>query len=74
MKIKVGDEVEIICGNNSGCKGNVIRVLRKKECVVVSEIAMQTHCIKKCQEHPEGAMTKIARPIHWSNVRKVTSV
>ncbi|MDR3316540.1 MAG: 50S ribosomal protein L24 [Puniceicoccales bacterium] len=73
MKLKVGDEVEVICGNDRKKRGSVIRVESEKCRVVVSGVCLRKKCIKKSSEHQEGAIVDVELPIHYSNVRKVSS-
>ena len=39
MKIKKGDTVEVLSGNDKGKKGEVLEVIPKKDKIVVKELA-----------------------------------
>ena len=54
MRIKVGDEVEVVSGNDKGARGTVQRVLPKENRVVVSGVNL----VKKHQRpRPTGGRT-----------------
>lgn len=75
MRIKKGDEVEVIAGNDEGLRGEVQRVMPKENRVVVSGVKM----VKKHQRpRPTGGRTptqggiiEFEAPIHVSNVMLV---
>jgi large subunit ribosomal protein L24 len=75
MRIKKGDEVEVITGNDQGLRGEVQRVLPKENRLVVSGVNM----VKKHQRpRPTGGRTptqggiiEFEAPIHVSNVMLV---
>lgn len=69
-KIKKGDRVEIISGKDIGQRGTVLRVLPKKDKVVVEELNM----VKKHQRpaaNREGGIVDQEAPLHISNVMVV---
>lgn len=78
MRIKKGDEVEVIAGNDRGLRGEVQRVLPKENRVVVSGVNM----VKKHQRpRPTGGRTptqggiiEFEAPIDASNVMLVDPV
>lgn len=75
MRIKKGDQVEVIAGNDKGLRGEVQRVLPKEDRVVVSGVNM----VKKHQRpRPTGGRTptqggiiEFEAPIDASNVMLV---
>jgi len=72
MKIKKGDTVEVISGNDKGMRGTVHIVYPKKNRVVVSGV----HLIKKHQRRTGDVRTQVGiiereAPIHISNVALV---
>jgi large subunit ribosomal protein L24 len=75
MRIKKGDQVEIIAGNDKGIRGEVKRVLPKENRVVISGVNM----VKKHQRpRPTGGRTptqggiiEFEAPIDASNVMLV---
>lgn len=69
MKIKKGDTVQVIGGDDKGAKGTVHRVYPKKNQVVVSGVNM----IKKHQRPTGQTRTQVGiiereAPIHVSNI------
>lgn len=71
MKIKKGDQVEIIAGDDKGKVAEVIQVLPKKEAVVVAGCKVAKKAIKPSDENKEGGFVSKEMPIHISNVKKV---
>ena len=75
MRIKVGDEVEVVSGNYKGSRGTVQRVLTKENRVVVSGVNL----VKKHQRprptggrtQAQGGIIEFEAPIHASNVMLV---
>lgn len=75
MRIKAGDEVIIIAGNDKGEQGTVQRVIPRKNLVVVSGI----NIVKKHQKprptggrtQAQGGIIEFEAPIHVSNVMLV---
>jgi large subunit ribosomal protein L24 len=75
MRIKKGDKVEVIAGNDLGVRGDVQRVLPKENRVVVSGVNM----VKKHQRpRPTGGRTptqggiiEFEAPVNVSNVMLV---
>jgi large subunit ribosomal protein L24 len=75
MRIKVGDEVQVIAGNYKGVKGAVQRIDRKNGRVVVSGVNM----VKKHQKpqqtggrsQAQGGIIEFEAPIDVSNVMLV---
>lgn len=74
MKIKKGDQVIIIAGNDKGVRGAVLRVIPKKKQVVVEGVNM----VKKHQKpqqagrgRTQGGIIEFEAPIDVSNVMLV---
>ncbi len=75
MRIKVGDEVEVVSGNYKGTRGTVQRVLPKENRVVVSGVNL----VKKHQKprptggrsQAQGGIIEFEAPISASNVMLV---
>jgi large subunit ribosomal protein L24 len=68
MKIRVGDTVEVIAGNDKGKQGEVLQVLAKQDKVIVEGVNMVTKHIKPSQADPDGGIITREAPIHVSNV------
>ena len=71
FKIKKGDIVEIITGDDKGKTGEVLKVLTKKDAVIVAGCKIAKKAVKPTEENPQGGFVNKEMPIHISNVRKV---
>jgi large subunit ribosomal protein L24 len=71
FKIKKGDLVEIITGDDKGKQGVVLQVLTKKDAVIVEGCKLAKKAVKPSEKNPEGGFITKEMPIHISNVRKV---
>lgn len=71
FKIKKGDIVEIITGDDKGKTGEVLKVLPKKDAVIVAGCKVVKKAVKPTEENPKGGFINKEMPIHISNVRKV---
>ena len=72
-KVKKGDEVIVIAGDNKGSKGKILQVLREKNRVIVEGVNMIKKHEKKTQDNPQGAIVEIEASLHFSNVKKAGS-
>jgi large subunit ribosomal protein L24 len=74
MKIKKGDTVTIIAGNDKGKTGTVLEFMREAKKVLVEGINMKTHFMKQTDTNKkgQGITVKKPAPMDMSNV-KVTS-
>lgn len=68
MKIRVGDTVEVIAGNDKGKQGEVLQILTKTSKVIVEGVNVVTKHIKPSQADPEGGIVQREAPIAISNV------
>jgi large subunit ribosomal protein L24 len=71
FKIKKGDTVKVIAGDDKGKTGVVLQVLKKEEKVLVEGINKVKKAVKPTEENPKGGHVEVERPIHISNVKKV---
>ena len=70
-KLRKGDEVVVITGDDKGSKGKILQVMREKNRVLVEGINMSKKHERKTQDNPQGAIVEREVPIHYSNVKKV---
>ncbi|WP_172458468.1 50S ribosomal protein L24 [Helicobacter muridarum] len=70
IKIKRGDTVTIISGDDKGKTGEVISVLPKKNMVIVKDCKIAKKAIKPTEENKKGGFIGKEMPIHISNVKK----
>ncbi len=71
MKVKKGDQVVIIAGDDKGKSGKILQVLPKKESVIVAGCRVAKKAIKPTEENKDGGFAQKEMPIHVSNVKKV---
>jgi large subunit ribosomal protein L24 len=71
FKIKKGDEVLIIAGDDKGKIGEVLKVLTKKDAVIVKGCKIVKKAVKPSEENKNGGFSDKEMPIHISNVKKV---
>ena len=70
-KLRKGDEVVVITGDDKGSKGKILQVLREKNRVLVEGINMSKKHERNTQDNPQGAIVEREATIHYSNVKKV---
>lgn len=70
FKIKKGDMVEVITGDDKGKKAKVLQVLPKKSRVIVEGCKMAKKAVKPSEKNPKGGFISKEMPIHISNVKK----
>lgn len=70
-KIKKGDMVKVIAGDDKGKSGNVLQVLPKKGQVVVEGLKLAKKAIKPSDKDPKGGFITKEMPMSISNVAKV---
>ncbi len=71
FKIKKGDTVMVIAGDDKGRTGEVLKVLTKKDAVIVAGCKIAKKTVKPSEENKEGGFIEKEMPIHISNVKKV---
>ncbi len=71
FKIKKGDQVMIIAGDDKGKTGEVLKVLTKKDAVIVAGAKIAKKAVKPSEQNKEGGFVNKEMPIHISNVKKV---
>ena len=68
MKIRKGDTVKVLAGNDRGKTGTVIHVIPEKDRVIVEKINLIKRHQKPTQRVPQGGIVEREAPIHMSNV------
>lgn len=71
MRIKKGDEVEVIAGKDLGKRGEVLKVDPKEDRVVVEGVNIVHRHQRPTQDMPQGGIIENEAPIHISNVQLV---
>lgn len=71
LKIKKGDNVQVIAGNDKGKQGRVIAVYPDKMRVLVEGVNVRKKHSRPTQANPNGGILTKEMPIHYSNVMLV---
>mgnify|MGYP000877072178 FL=1 len=71
MKIKTGDNVIVISGDDTGKKGKVLKAMPKTHQVIVDGVNVHKKHIKPSQANPKGEVKEINSPIDVSKVALV---
>lgn len=68
FKIRKDDTVEVIAGKDKGRRGTVVRVITKKDAVIVSGVNIVKKAMKKRSQQDQGGIVEIEAPLNISNV------
>ena len=68
QRIKKGDTVVVMRGREKGKTGEVIKVLREENRVIVKDVNLEKKHVKEIPNVREGGIYEIEAPIHISNV------
>lgn len=68
MKLKRGDKVIVIAGKSKGQTGSIVRVIAKKDMVVIDGVNMVKRHRRANQQTRKGQIIDKVMPIHVSNV------
>lgn len=68
FKIHKDDTVQVLAGKDKGKQGKVVRVVSKKDAVIVSGVNMVKKAMKRRSQQDAGGIAEIEAPIHISNV------
>ena len=71
MKIKKGDTVKVLSGNDKGKTGEVLEVIPKTEKVIVKGINVRKKHVKPRKQGEEGGIIPVECAIHSSKVNVV---
>jgi len=71
FKIKKGDKVTIVAGDDKGKTAEVLKVLTKQDAVIVAGCKTAKKAVKPTEENKNGGFVSKEMPIHISNVKKV---
>ena len=73
MKIKKGDTVQVITGNDEGKIGRVIKVFLNRDRVVIEGVNIVKKHARPTQDNPQGGIIEKEASIHISNVMIIIS-
>lgn len=71
MKIKKGDTVKVLSGNDKGKTGEVLQVIPKTEKVIVKDVNVRKKHVKPRKQGEEGGIIPVECAIHSSKVNVV---
>ncbi len=71
--IKKNDTVKVVAGKDKGKSGKVLRVIPKKDRVIVEKINMIKRHMKPNQQTRQGGSLERDSPIHISNLMLICS-
>ena len=71
LKIKKGDTVKILAGDDKGKEAEVLKVMPKTSQVIVAGCKIAKKATKPTEQNPQGGFSEIEMPINISNVKKV---
>ncbi len=71
IKIKKGDTVKILAGDDKGKEAEVLLVMPKSSQVIVEGCKTVKKAIKPTEQNPKGGFENKEMPINISNVAKV---
>jgi large subunit ribosomal protein L24 len=69
--VKKGDTVIITAGDDKGRTGEVMRVITRRDQVIVKGLNLRTKHLKPSRINPQGGVITREAPIHISNVSPV---
>ncbi len=73
MRIKKGDMVEVIAGNDKGLTGRVLEVYPKRNKVLVEGVNMRIKHERPSQQNQKGGRMEREHPIDYSNLMVLDS-
>lgn len=71
MKLKKGDNVQVVAGKDKGKTGTIDRVYAKQNTALIQGVNQYKRHIKKSEQTPEGGIMDIPRPIDVSKLMLV---
>lgn len=71
FKIKTGDTVKVMAGDDKGQEGKIVKILKDKNKAIVEGVNMVSKHTKPSAQNPQGGISKFEAPIHISNLMLV---
>ncbi|BBO85553.1 50S ribosomal protein L24 [Desulfosarcina ovata subsp. sediminis] len=68
IQIKKDDKVKVIAGKDKGKVGKVLKVIHKKNRLLIENINVVKRHTKPNAQNRQGGILESEAPIHWSNV------
>ena len=70
-RIRKGDMVAVVSGDDRGKRGRVLVVMTKEKRVIVEGVNLVYKHMRRSQKNPQGGRIRREAPIHISNVMPV---
>ena len=67
-KIRKDDTVQVLAGKDKGKRGTVVRIIPKKDAVIVSGVNIVKKAMRKKSQQDQGGIAEIEAPLNISNV------
>ena len=68
FKIKVGDTVKVIAGDDKGFEGKVVKIIKDKSRAIVEGVNLVAKHTKPSAQNPQGGIIRKEASIHISNL------
>lgn len=68
LKLKKGDIVQVIAGNDRSAVGRILAIYPDKMKVLVEGVNVRKRHTRPTQQNPKGGIISKEMPIHYSNV------
>jgi large subunit ribosomal protein L24 len=69
--IKKDDKVKVLTGKDAGKIGKVLKVINKKNRVLVENVNTVKRHVRPSAKNRQGGIVESEAPLHWSNVMLV---
>jgi large subunit ribosomal protein L24 len=70
-RVRKGDLVAVVSGDDKGKRGRILRVLPEKNRVIVEGVNLVYKHMRRSQQNPQGGRVRREAPIHASNVMPI---
>ena len=70
-RIRKGDMVAVVAGDDRGKRGRVLKILPAKNRVIVEGVNLVYKHLRRSQQNPQGGRIHREAPVHMSNVMPV---
>ena len=71
LRVRKGDMVAVVSGNDRGKRGRVLRVMPTEDRVIVEGVNLVFKHLRRSQTNPQGGRVRREAPIHASNVMPI---
>ena len=71
MRIKKGDTVQVLSGNDKGKTGEVLEVIPKLDKIIVKDVNIRKKHVKPRKQGEEGGIISVECPITTSKVNQI---